>query len=91
MYHTYDVFTKKVAQESLHDSKPHQLVKRRCINVWFYKGVSYWSIFFKFKKICPWEKIAAVDFLEELGRIDANSEEDAQVLQVSSHKSRPFI
>ncbi|KAM3960073.1 LOW QUALITY PROTEIN: transmembrane protein fates-shifted [Aphomia sociella] len=84
LYHTYDVFVKKVVQQGAHDSRPHLLVKRRCVNVWFCKGVSYWSIYFKFKKLCPMQRVqTAVDFLEELGRVDANPEENSQVLQVT--------
>lgn len=82
LYHTYDVFVKKVAQQALHDSKPHELVKRRCVNVWFCKGTSHWSIYFKLKKLWPMERNGQFDFIEELGRIDANPEENAQVLQV---------
>lgn len=83
LYHTYGVFVKKVAQQAVHDSKPHQLVKRRCVNVWFCKGVSHWSIYFKFKKLSHMNGVSTgFNFLEELGRVDANPEEDSQVLQV---------
>ncbi|XP_049872766.1 putative transmembrane protein 183BP [Pectinophora gossypiella] len=84
LYHAYDVFTKKVAQQAVHDSRPHSLVKRRCVNVWYYKGPSYWSVYFKFKKSYPQQRVVTVtDFIEELGRIDANPDEDTQVLQVT--------
>ncbi|XP_059053026.1 transmembrane protein 183 [Achroia grisella] len=84
LYHTYHVFVKKVAQEATQDSRPHLLVKRRCVNVWFCKGTSHWSVYFKFKKPSPMQRLqTGVDFLEELGRVDANPEEDSQVLQVT--------
>lgn len=67
------------------DFRPHELVKRRCSNVWFCKGTSHWSIYFKFKKLRPIETTTKVDFIEELGRIDANPEEDSQVLQVYNY------
>lgn len=38
-------------------------------------------MYFKFKKSTPYRRIE-MDFIDELGRIDANPEEDAQVLQV---------
>lgn len=85
LYHTYDVFTKRVIAQAAHDSRPHLLVKRRCISVWYSKGTSDWSVYFKFKKPCIYQKIEAsqqMDFIEELGRIEANSEDDCQVLQV---------
>lgn len=84
LYHTYDVFVKKIAQNAAHDSRPHLLVKRRCVNVWFCKGPLLWSIFFKFKKQFPLQRLetTGLNFIEELGRVDANPEEDSQVLQV---------
>lgn len=82
LYHTYDVFIQKVFQQSFHDCKPHELVRRRCVNVWFCKGASNWSIFFKFKKVQPMANIGDIDIIEELGRIDANPEESSQVLEV---------
>ncbi|CAG5002596.1 unnamed protein product [Parnassius apollo] len=86
LYHTYDVFVKRVLQQAAHDCRPHQLVKRRCVNVWYCKGTTYWSVYFKFKKLQPMKRIEMnknVDFIEELGRIDANPDEDTQVLQVT--------
>ncbi|XP_013189532.1 uncharacterized protein LOC106134109 isoform X1 [Amyelois transitella] len=83
LFHTYNLFFKRVMHEATQDSKPHDLVKRRCVNVWFSEGPTYWYVYFKFKKSFVtktagrWE----VDFLEELGKVDANPEEDCQVLQ----------
>lgn len=83
LHHTYDIFIKKVVQRAAHDSRPHLLVKRRCVSVWFCKGPLLWSIFFKFKKMSPLKRVhTGTDFIEELGRVDANPEEDSQVLQV---------
>lgn len=82
LYHTYDVFIQEVFQQSFHDCKPHELVRRRCVNVWFCKGATYWSIFFKFKKMQPMVTSGDVDIIKELGRIDANPEESSQVLEV---------
>ncbi|XP_013189533.1 putative transmembrane protein 183BP isoform X2 [Amyelois transitella] len=85
LFHTYNLFFKRVMHEATQDSKPHDLVKRRCVNVWFSEGPTYWYVYFKFKKSFVtktagrWE----VDFLEELGKVDANPEEDCQVLQVT--------
>ncbi|XP_011552162.3 transmembrane protein 183A [Plutella xylostella] len=87
LHYTYDVFTKRVVVLSAHDSRPHELVRRRCVNVWYLKCNSYWVVYFKFKKIHPLQKnesSIAADFIEELGRIDANPEEDSKVLQVTS-------
>ncbi|XP_034829137.1 transmembrane protein 183 [Maniola hyperantus] len=82
LYHTYDVFIQKVQRQASHDSHPHELVRRRCVNVWYCKGPTYWSVYFKLKKLKP-ERVKRVHFIEELGRIDANPEEDSQVLQVT--------
>jgi hypothetical protein len=85
LYHTNDVLVNRIAQQAAHDSKPHELVKQRCVNVWFYRRPKHWSIFFKFKKLYPHIKVETItknDLLEELGRIDANPEESCQVLQV---------
>lgn len=86
LYHTYDVFIKRILQQAPHDCQPHQLVKRRCVNVWYCKGPSHWSVYFKLKKLQPMRRVEMnrnIDFIEELGRIDANPDEDSQVLQVS--------
>ncbi|KAL0879876.1 hypothetical protein ABMA27_002404 [Loxostege sticticalis] len=86
LYHTYDVFVKRVAHEAAQDSRPHSLVKRRCVNVWFCKGPLLWSIFFKFKRQYPHSRLHSSttdDFVEELGRVDANPEEESKVLQVT--------
>ncbi|XP_030028314.2 transmembrane protein 183 [Manduca sexta] len=83
LYHTHDEFIKKVAQQAAQDSKPHDLVKRRCVSVWYCKGAAHWSIYFKLKKMQPTESVQSHDFFEELGRIDANPEENTQVLQVN--------
>ncbi|XP_072932452.1 transmembrane protein 183 [Epargyreus clarus] len=85
LYHTYELFIKKVAKEAIQDSRPHQLVKRVCVDVWYRKGLSNSSVFFKFKKLYPVQRIEReqLDFVKELGRIDANPEEDSQVLQVT--------
>lgn len=85
LYHTYDVFINKVSSQQLHDYKPHALLKRRCVNVWYRKAPCYWIVYFKLKRVYGCQReTEAVDFIEELGRIDANPEEDSQVLQVHS-------
>lgn len=85
LYHTYELFIKKVAKEAIQDSRPHQLVKRVCVDVWYRKGLSNSSVFFKFKKLYPVQRIEREkDMVKELGRIDANPEEDCQVLQVDT-------
>lgn len=87
LYHTYKVFTKNVSIEARQDSQLHLLVKRRCVNVWYHKGMSDWKVYFKFKKSNPYRKnrpSEQADFIEEWGRIEANPEEDSQVLQVST-------
>ncbi|XP_026748810.1 transmembrane protein 183 isoform X2 [Galleria mellonella] len=84
LYHTYHVFVEKVVQQAIHDSRPHQLVRRKCVNVWFRRKGPHWAIYFKLKKPSLMERLHTdVDFLEELGRIDANPEENSQVLQVT--------
>lgn len=82
LYHTYDVFINKVSQQTIYDSHPHNLVKCRCVNVWFCKGTNYWTVFFKLKKSQLFKRVETVDVIEELGRIDANPEENTQVLKV---------
>ncbi|XP_075988883.1 transmembrane protein fates-shifted [Anticarsia gemmatalis] len=82
LFHTYDVFVKRLARQATQDSRPHLLVNRKCVNVWFCKGLTYWSVYFKLKKP-QLERQEVLDFIEELGRIDANPEEDTQVLQVT--------
>ncbi|XP_047531036.1 transmembrane protein 183 [Vanessa atalanta] len=83
LHHTYDVFVRKILQQATQESRPHQLVKRRCVNVWYCKGQSYWFIYFKLKKSNLEKRITTMDFIEELGRIDANPEVDSQVMQVT--------
>ncbi|CAB3237566.1 unnamed protein product [Arctia plantaginis] len=83
LFYTYDVFVKRIAQMATQDSTPHLLVNRRCVNVWFCKGLTHWSVYFKLKKIKLHREKNALDFIEELGRIDANPEEDTQVLHVT--------
>lgn len=94
LYHTHEVFMKRIARLDLHDSRHHLLVKKRCINVWFCKGTSNWSIYFKFRKPLQLETRKSIDFIDELGSIDANPEEDSQVLQVickSFHAVPPLM
>lgn len=83
LFHTYDVFVKRIARMATQDSRPHLLVNRKCVNVWFCKGLTYWSVYFKLKKPHMGKRETDLDFIEELGRIDANPEEDTQVLQVT--------
>ncbi|XP_068617227.1 putative transmembrane protein 183BP [Battus philenor] len=86
LYHTYDIFIKRIREQSIHDSQSHLLVKRRCTNVWYCKGLSHWYVYFKFKKLHHTQRINTskdINIIEELGRIDANSDEDTQVLQVT--------
>ncbi|XP_063826343.1 putative transmembrane protein 183BP [Ostrinia nubilalis] len=81
LHHTYDVFFKREDPEC----RPHRLVKSRCVNIWFDKGPSLWTIFFKFRKQSAIRKLLSSstnDFVEELGKLDANPEEDSQVLKV---------
>lgn len=82
LFHTYDIFIKRIARQATQDSRPHLLVNRKCVNVWFCKGLTYWSVYFKLKKPQLEKQESGMDFIEELGRIDANPEEDTQVLQV---------
>lgn len=82
LYHTYEVFIRRVIQQASQESRPHNLVKRRCVNVWYCKGATYWFVYFKLKKFNPENRIKTLNFIEELGRIDANPEEDSQILQV---------
>ncbi|XP_021193454.3 putative transmembrane protein 183BP isoform X1 [Helicoverpa armigera] len=91
LYHTHDHFIRKIVR---HDVKPHQLVSRVCVNVWFCKGLTYWNVYFKLKK--PQLQLPSTDkdFIEELGRIDANPEEGTQVLLVtckSFHEVPPLM
>lgn len=82
LYHTYDVFIKKILRQAAHDSSPRLLIKRKCVNMWYCKECSsHWFMFFKFKKPSFSPKIKT-NFIDELGRIDANPEENNQVLQV---------
>ncbi|CAG9562320.1 unnamed protein product [Danaus chrysippus] len=82
LYYTYEVFVHRTLQQTVHDAKPYELVSRRCVNVWYTRGQKYWYVYFKLKK-CNLQRMKnKVDFFEELGRIDANPEEDSQVLQV---------
>ncbi|CAH2046769.1 unnamed protein product, partial [Iphiclides podalirius] len=49
-------------------------------------GSSHWSVYFKLKKLQPMQRIEMnknIGFIEELSRIDANPDEDSQVLQVT--------
>lgn len=83
LYHTNDFFLQKVLESSVHDSKPHELVKRRCVNMWFRKTRTNWTLYFKLKKLPhQYMKKLDYDFMEELGRLDANPELDNQILQV---------
>lgn len=83
LYHTYDVFVKKV-QTMTAEGRAYQLARRRCVSVWFYKGSSVsWAVYFKFKKLQIKERTKTQDFITELGRIDANPDQDTQVLQVT--------
>ncbi|XP_026739890.1 transmembrane protein 183 isoform X1 [Trichoplusia ni] len=91
LYHTYDIFIKRIVRQ---DTKPNDLVNRSCVNVWYCKGLTYWNVYFKLKKpqYAPLE--TERDFLEEMDRIDANSEEDTQVLLVtckSFHEVPPLM
>lgn len=79
LFHTYDLFIKRIIQQ---DRRPHQLVNRMCTNVWFCKGLTYWNVYFKLKRPNTQTTEAGKDLIEELGRVDANPEEDTQVLLV---------
>lgn len=68
---------------SVHDSKPRELIKRRCVNMWFCKSRTNWTLFFKFKLPQQQVKKVEYDFMEELERLDANPEIDNKILQVS--------
>ncbi|XP_053604750.1 putative transmembrane protein 183BP [Plodia interpunctella] len=85
LYHTYSLFYKNVLHQAAQDSKPHDLVRRKCVNLWFCESATHWTVYFKFKKIFASKTRGRwnVDFLEELGNVDANTEEDCQVLQVT--------
>lgn len=82
LYHTYKVFLDRIGKLNSYDSKPHELVKRRCVNMWYSKETT-WSFYFKFKKTSNFQRIKSKNFIEELGNIDANPENDSQILQVN--------
>lgn len=83
LFNTYKVFNLRIQRDAQQDSEPHKLVGRRCINVWFGKGPVHCVVYFKLKKLSPHRPGAdAGNMIDELGRIDANPEEDCQVLEV---------
>ncbi|XP_063534840.1 putative transmembrane protein 183BP [Cydia strobilella] len=95
LHHTYSVFVHKIELDAIQESRPHRLVKRLCVNVWYNKGPIYWLVYFKLKKV-PLERPQNENgnMLDELDRIDANPDEDCQVLQVtctSFHEVPPLL
>ncbi|CAH2260095.1 jg4812 [Pararge aegeria aegeria] len=87
LYHTYDVFIQKVIRDTAQMisgryTRPYELVGRRCVNVWYSKEPTQFSLYFKLKKLNH-QRVERRDFIEELGRIDANPEEDTQILEVT--------
>ncbi|KAI5637636.1 hypothetical protein NE865_09619 [Phthorimaea operculella] len=88
LYHTYTPFNMSITLLAHKNTTPHMLVKRRCVNVWYAKGTHKWNIYFKLKKPSLMERYEApvVNFVDELGRIDANSEEGVKLLQVSCNR-----
>ncbi|XP_073955251.1 transmembrane protein 183-like [Choristoneura fumiferana] len=84
LFHTYKVFDLRIQRDAAQDSEPHRLVGRRCVNVWFCKGPVHCMVYFKLKKLTPQRPyVDAGNMIDELGRIDANPEEDCQTLQIS--------
>ncbi|GBP47222.1 Transmembrane protein 183 [Eumeta japonica] len=83
LYYTYDAFTSRVLNPD-RGKKPHQLLKMQCVNMWYSKGQSHWSICFKFKRPNPLEgtKSEIPDIMEELSRIDINPDDNKVILQV---------
>ncbi|KAJ8707603.1 hypothetical protein PYW07_011280 [Mythimna separata] len=82
LYHTYDKFTRRICRTDAH---PSILVSWVCVNVWYNRGLTYWNVYFKLKKPQVHSSQSPVDkdLIEELGRVDANPEEGAQVLMVT--------
>lgn len=81
LYHTYDVLNYRIVRKEI---PPNRLVSWVCVNVWYNRGLTYWNVYFKLKRPQMYEKRISVDedLIEEMGRIDANPEEGAQVLMV---------
>lgn len=81
LYHTYDKFNRRICRRDAH---PNVLVSWVCVNVWYDRGLTYWNVYFKLKKPHMLNSQPSIekDFIEELGRVDANPEEGAQVLMV---------
>ncbi|KAJ2950874.1 hypothetical protein O0L34_g5234 [Tuta absoluta] len=83
LYHTYAPFNSSLSL-LVHKNTPHMLVKRRCVNVWYDRRVDKWNVYFKLKEQSPLDKPKTpANFVDKLGRIDANSEEGIKLLQVS--------
>ncbi|XP_035456164.2 putative transmembrane protein 183BP isoform X1 [Spodoptera frugiperda] len=82
LYHTYDVLNYRIVRKEI---PPNRLVSWVCVNVWYNRGLTYWNVYFKLKRPQMYEKRISVDedLIEEMGRIDANPEEGAQVLMVT--------
>ena len=81
LYHTYDKFTRRICRKDAH---PSVLISWVCVNVWYNRGLTYWNVYFKLKKPQVHNSPSRIekDMIEEMGRVDANPEEGAQVLMV---------
>ncbi|XP_050678563.1 transmembrane protein 183-like [Leptidea sinapis] len=93
LYRKYDVFSKRLIKAG-DESNPVKLIKRRCVSAWYKKIPMSWSAFFKMKKILPYQSRAKLSIIEEMGRIDANPEEDTKVLWIvckSCHNIPPLM
>lgn len=84
LYYTYNKLFNRACDASLIEHSPHQLVRRRCINLWYHKARSCYMIYFKFRKQIVHQQLSVdkINFIRELGRIDANPDDNCQVLQV---------
>ncbi|XP_041980111.1 transmembrane protein 183 [Aricia agestis] len=83
LFYTYRKFFQSTLQNI--ECSPHKLIRRRCVSVWYCKLRSNWSIFFKLKRQTVDQKLSVdkINFLQELGRVDANPDEGCKVLQVT--------
>ncbi|CAH0699615.1 unnamed protein product [Spodoptera exigua] len=82
LHHTYDILNHRIVRKEI---PPHRLVTWVCVNVWYNRGLTYWNVYFKLKRPQMYHNRVNLDkdLIEEMGRIDANPEEGAQVLMVT--------
>uniref|UniRef100_T1JE09 F-box domain-containing protein n=1 Tax=Strigamia maritima TaxID=126957 RepID=T1JE09_STRMM len=83
LYYTYPLFVNRLHRQPTID-KAHQLVKRRCILMWYQQTNNNWNFYFKFKSNKSRSaKIDRRSLMQSLDDINANPEAGCQVLQVS--------